>query len=225
MSIFNDIVSIWRSEDLLSQAWDESREMLEFSEDMFSSAVKYLRRGVKIKKLKKLKKEDKKINEFQQNVRKKVVTHFSVSKNIDNLPNGLVLLNMVIDVERLGDYTKNILDMAIYYPEALVSEELLPELNTLENEVRLRFQKTCESIGRQDIVLAEHLLKTHQESLAIDSDNILHNCISCKIDFENNKQATVVPLCARYLKRIGSHLKNISTTMINPYEYIGYKKQ
>ena len=225
MSIFNDIVSIWRSEDLLSQAWDESREMLEFSEDMFSSAVKYLRRGVKIKKLKKLKKEDKKINEFQQNVRKKVVTHFSVSKNIDNLPNGLVLLNMVIDVERLGDYTKNILDMAIYYPEALVSEELLPELNTLENEVRLRFQKTCESIGRQDIVLAEHLLKTHQESLAIVSDNIVHNCISGKIDLENNKQATVVPLYARYLKRIGSHLKNISTTMVNPYEYIGYKKQ
>ena len=225
MSIFNDIVSIWRSEDLLSQAWDESREMLEFSEDMFSSAVKYLRRGVKIKKLKKLKKEDKKINEFQQNVRKKVVTHFSVSKNIDNLPNGLVLLNMVIDVERLGDYTKNILDMAIYYPEALVSEELLPELNTLEHEVKLRFQKTCESIGRQDIVLAEHLLKTHQETLAIVSDNIVHNCISGKIDFENNKQATVVPLYARYLKRIGSHLKNISTTMINPYEYIGYKKQ
>ena len=225
MSIFNDIVSIWRSEDLLSQAWDESREMLEFSEDMFSSAVKYLRRGVKIKKLKKLKKEDKKINEFQQNVRKKVVTHFSVSKNIDNLPNGLVLLNMVIDVERLGDYTKNILDMAIYYPEALVSEELLPELNTLENEVRLRFQKTCESIGRQDIVLAEHLLKTHQESLAIVSDNIVHNCISGKIDLENNKQATVVPLYARYLKRIGSHLKNISTTMVNPYEYIGYRKQ
>ena len=225
MSIFNDIVSIWKSEDLLSQAWDESREMLEFSEDMFSSAVKYLRRGVKIKKLKKLKKEDKKINEFQKNVRKKVVTHFSVSKNIDNLPNGLVLLNMVIDVERLGDYTKNILDMAIYYPEALVSEELLPELNTLENEVRLRFQKTCESIGRQNIVLAEHLLNTHQESLAIVSDNIVHNCISGKIDFENNNQATVVPLYARYLKRIGSHLKNISTTMINPYEYIGYKKQ
>ena len=225
MSIFKDIVSIWKSEDLLSQAWEESREMLEFSEDMFSSAIKYLSRGVKIKKLKKLKKEDKKINEFQQNVRKKVVTHFAVSKNIDNLPNGLVLLNMVIDIERLGDYTKNILDMAIYYPEALVSEELLPELNTLENEVVSRFQKTCESVGRQDVVLAKHLLKTHQKSLAIVSDNIVHNCISGKIDFENNKQATVVPLYARYLKRIGSHLKNISTTMINPYEYIGYKKQ
>ena len=184
-----------------------------------------MRRGVKIKKLKKLKKEDKKINEFQQNVRKKVVTHFSVSKNIDSLPNGLVLLNMVIDVERLGDYTKNILDMAIHYPEALVSEELLPDLNALENEAMSRFQKTCESVGRQDLVLAEKLLKTHQKSLAILSDDIVHNCISGKIDFKDNKEATVVPLYARYLKRIGSHLKNISTTMVNPYEYIGYKKQ
>ena len=67
---------------------------------------------------------------------------------------------MVIDVERLGDYTKNILDMAIHYPEALVSEELLPDLNVLENEVMSRFQKTCESVGRQDLVLAEKLLKT-----------------------------------------------------------------
>ena len=115
--------------------------------------------------------------------------------------------------------------MAIYYPEALVSEELLPDLNTLENEVVSRFQKTCEAAGRQDLVLAEKLLETHQESLAIVSDDIVHNCISGKIDFENNKQATVVPLYARYLKRIGSHLKNISTTMVNPYEYIGYKKQ
>ena len=127
MSIFKDLVSIWNSEDLLSQAWDKSREMMALSEDMFSSAIKYMRRGAKIKKLKKLKKEDKKINEFQQNVRKKVVTHFSVSKNVDSLPNGLVLLHMVIDVELLGDYTRNLLDMAIYYPEPLVSEDLLPD--------------------------------------------------------------------------------------------------
>ena len=51
MSIFKDLVSIWNSEDLLSQAWDESREMMALSEDMFSSAIKYMRRGAKIKKL------------------------------------------------------------------------------------------------------------------------------------------------------------------------------
>ena len=39
MSIFKDLVSIWNSEDLLSQAWDESREMMALSEDMFSLSL------------------------------------------------------------------------------------------------------------------------------------------------------------------------------------------
>ena len=69
------------------------------------------------------------------------------------------------------------------------------------------------------------LRKNIYNNVYVVSDNIVHNCISGKIDLENNKQATVVPLYARYLKRIGSHLKNISTTMVNPYEYIGYRKQ
>ena len=59
MSIFKDIVSIWRSEDLLSQAWDESREMIALSEDMFSSAIKYLRRCIN-KKVEKTKKRGQK---------------------------------------------------------------------------------------------------------------------------------------------------------------------
>jgi hypothetical protein len=32
-----------------------------------------------------------------------------------------------------------------------------------------------------------------------------------------------VSLYARYLKRVGAHLKNITTTITNPYEHIGYK--
>ena len=224
MSVFKEIVSIWKSEDLLSQSWNDSIEMMLISEDMFSSAIKYLRRGESIKKLKKLKKEDRKINGFQQNVRKKVVTHFSVSKNIDSLPNGLVLLNMVIDIERLGDYTKNILDMAIHYPEPLISEELLGDLKSIEDEVLSRFRKTVQSIKDQDNKLAEELLSTHQKFLALASDNVVHKCISGELTFKDNKEATVVPLYARYLKRVGSHLKNITTTIVNPYEYIGYKK-
>jgi hypothetical protein len=30
-------------------------------------------------------------------------------------------------------------------------------------------------------------------------------------------------LYSRYLKRVGAHLKNITTTITNPYEHIGYK--
>ena len=34
-----------------------------------------------------------------------------------------------------------------------------------------------------------------------------------------------IALYARYLKRIGSHLKNITTTVINPIDSIGYQSK
>ena len=115
MAMFDRVISLWKSEDLLSQAWEESFEMMVLSNEMFSAAIRYLRRGEKIKTLKNLKKRDREINEFQKSVRKKVVTHFSISQKVEDFPSGLVLLNIVVDVERLGDYTKNILDLAIHY--------------------------------------------------------------------------------------------------------------
>ena len=110
--MFDKVITLWKSEDLLSQAWEESFKMMVLSNEMFNAAIKYLRRGEKIKTLKNLKKRDREINEFQKSVRKKVVTHFSISQKVEDFPSGLVLLNIVVDVERLGDYTKNILDLA-----------------------------------------------------------------------------------------------------------------
>ena len=39
MTIFKELINIWKSDDLLSQAWDESIEMLRFSEKIFDKSV------------------------------------------------------------------------------------------------------------------------------------------------------------------------------------------
>ncbi len=78
MSIFREIVRLWKIEDLLFQAWDESYQMMTLSNEVFNTAISYLRDGKDIKTLKNLKKRDQEINAFQKNVRKKVVTHFSI---------------------------------------------------------------------------------------------------------------------------------------------------
>ena len=146
MAMFDRVISLWKSEDLLSQAWEESFQMMVLSNEMFSAAIRYLRRGEKIKILKNLKKRDREINEFQKSVRKKVVTHFSISQKVEDFPNGLVLLNIVVDVERLGDYTKNILDLAIHYPDPLVSEDCLNSLKEIEDDILSRFTDTLTAI-------------------------------------------------------------------------------
>lgn len=222
MAIFDRVISLWKSEDLLSQAWEDSFQMMVLSNEMFSAAIRYLRRGEKIKTLKNLKKRDREINEFQKSVRKKVVTHFSVSQKVEDFPSGLVLLNIVVDVERLGDYTKNILDLAIYYPDPLVSEDCLGSLKKIEDDIQSRFADTLVAIEKQDEKLAKKLLKSYRKSFSNISDKIVNNGISGKQEYKDQKEAAAVTLYARYLKRIGGHLKNITTTMLNPYEEIGY---
>ena len=221
--MFDRVISLWKSEDLLSQAWEESFEMMVLSNEMFSAAIRYLRRGEKIKTLKNLKKRDREINEFQKSVRKKVVTHFSISQNVEDFPSGLVLLNIVVDVERLGDYTKNILDLAIHYPDALVSEDCLGSLKEIEDDILSRFTDTLTAIEQQDEKLAKKLLKSYRKSFSNVSDKIVNDGISGKQEYKDQKEAASVTLYARYLKRVGGHLKNITTTMLNPYEEIGYR--
>lgn len=224
MSIFREIVNLWKSEDLLSQAWDESYKMMMLSNEMFTQAIKYLREGENDETIRMLKKRDVEINTFQRDVRKKVVTHYAISQDIEDLPNGLVLLNMVVDVERVGDYTKNILDLALNHPNIIKSEEFSEDLYHVEQEVISRFSKTLEAIHTQDSDVARSMMVSYKETLTSISDDIVNGCISGEITLGDESKTVSLALYARYLKRIGAHLKNITTVLINPFDAVGYKQ-
>ena len=72
MAIFTDVVNLWKSNDLLSQAWDESYNMIRLSNKIFGKAVFFLKNGANKSEIKTLKKLDQEINNFQKNVRKKL---------------------------------------------------------------------------------------------------------------------------------------------------------
>ena len=146
MSVFSDLVNIWKSEDSLSQAWSESNNMLHLSHDMFNDAVDALRSGEKNKVIKSIKLRDEKINDYHREIRKKVVTYYSVSKDVTNIDSGLVLINTVVDIERIGDYSKNILDLAKNYPKKFVSEKFSEDLRIIEKAVIGRFSSTIKAV-------------------------------------------------------------------------------
>ena len=224
MSVFKDIVKLWNSDNLLAQAWDESYKMMMLSNEIFTQAIKYLREGENKDTIKALKKRDIEINIFQRDVRKKVVTHYAISQDIDDLPNGLVLLNMVVDVERVGDYTKNILDLALNHSNMIKSEEFSEDLYHVEQEVISRFSKTLEAIHTQDADVARSMMVSYKETLTSVLDDIVNGCISGKITLGDESKTVSLALYARYLKRIGAHLKNITTVLINPFDAVGYKQ-
>ena len=224
MSVFKDLVNIWKSEDSLSQAWASSNEMLTLSHVMFTDAIDALRSGEKNKVIKSIKQRDTDINEYHRDIRKKVVTYYSISKDVTNIHSGLVLINMVVDIERVGDYTKNILDLAKHYPEKLISENISDDLRVIERAVIGRFGDTIRAVEKMDEEIPKDLIKSYRNDLGKLSDNLVACSISGDLQIGEEHKASSMVLYARYLKRIGAHLKNITSVVVNPFESVGYKK-
>ena len=222
MSVFKNLVNIWKSEDSLSQAWASSNEMLTLSHVMFTDAIGALRSGEKNKVIKSIKQRDTDINKYQRDIRKKVVTYYSISKDVTNLDSGLVLINMVVDIERIGDYTKNILDLAKHHPKKFVSEKISDDLRVVEKAVIERFGNTIKAVKEMDEEVAKELIKSYRSDLGKLSDNLVASSISGKLQIGEEHKASSMVLYARYLKRIGAHLKNITSVVVNPFESIGY---
>ena len=224
MSLFKDVINLWKADDLLSQSWDESYKMLNLSHEIFQQALIYLRNGENIDTLKALKKRDKEINEYQRDVRRKVLTHYAVEQDTSNMADGLILINMVVDIERIGDYCKNILDLAINHDQSIKSSEISEDLAMIEEEAKSRFEKTIQAIQAQDVEIAQSLMEGYKEQMTGKSDEIVNGILKDELHFGSEARTASIALYARYLKRIGAHLKNITTTLVNPFDAIGYKE-
>ena len=224
MSLFKDVINLWKADDLLSQSWDESYKMLNLSHEIFQQALIYLRNGENIDTLKTLKMRDKEINEFQRDVRRKVLTHYAVEQDTSNMADGLILINMVVDIERIGDYCKNILDLAINHDQSIKSSEVSEDLAMIEEEVKSRFEKTIQAIQAQDVEIAQSLMEGYKEQMTGKADEIVNGILKDELHFGSEARTASIALYTRYLKRIGAHLKNITTTLVNPFDAIGYKE-
>ena len=224
MTIFKDILGIWKSDNLLAQAWDDSLKMLSISNDIFVQSIQYFNSGENIDAVKALKKEDQTINDYYQLVRRKVLTHYSIDKPPVETSGGLTLVNMVVDIERIGDYCKNISDLTLMRDGPMDFGELSDDIKSIEQEVESRFIKTIQAIENQDEALAEDLLNNYKKMVTKISDRIVKDIASGRIQFPDSSQGASIALYSRYLKRIGAHLKNITSTIVNPYDKIGYNQ-
>ena len=224
MTIFKDILGIWKSDNLLAQAWDDSLKMLSISNDIFVQSIQYFNSGENIDAVNALKKEDQTINDYYQLVRRKVLTHYSIDKPPVETAGGLTLVNMVVDIERIGDYCKNISDLTLMRDGPMDFGELSDDIKSIEQEVESRFTKTIQAIENQDEALAEDLLNNYKKMVTKVSDRIVKDIASGRIQFPDSSQGASIALYSRYLKRIGAHLKNITSTIVNPYDKIGYNQ-
>ena len=219
--MFKQIFEIFKSDSLYEQALSECHEMLDIDLQMFKASIKSLRESDTAEINIDIYAMDKKINEFERDVRRKVMTHLAVGGKED-LGSGLVLVSVVIDIERIGDYTKNIYDLAVNHPKKLNGgsiENRLKEIETISYDL---FEESIDAFKNQNIEKARDLMGQYKENISSQCDAITNDIILGRIDDLNSSNSTAVGLYARYLKRVSAHSRNLISSIVNPFERIGY---
>jgi phosphate transport system protein len=215
--MFKQLISILKKGDLVSQALDDTNNMLQKSEQLYNEAVKALlankSAGFDIYEL------DREINSLEKKIRRKVLEHLSINPQQDIVAS-LVLTSIVIDVERIGDYSKNIYELHDLYgkPEKIILEKMLTESS---KNITIVFEKVKRVFISGD---SEDALALMKELNAIKKqyDRYVFEVASVK---ECSARTTITNvLFSRYLKRVCAHLENITSSIANPFDMIGFYK-
>ena len=146
------IREVFRGESLLDQAYDETVAILGIARDMTATASDSLRRTSGADPALEIFKTDKSINKYERETRRRVLTHMAVSTAADLAP-ALVLTSIVIDVERIGDYAKNIVELAVAHPDPLHASDYEERLRALEERVRQGFDRVSQALRERENVL------------------------------------------------------------------------
>lgn len=219
--MWKDILSLFKGGGLCQEAFEEALLMLETSHGMFKDAVGALHeRGVLVDDIYK---RDRQLNKFERSVRRKVVTHLSVSSKPD-VNMGLVITAIVIDIERIGDYAKNISELAVGLEEPFDALELDEEVRRLEAAVDENFTDLPPALQESDEERARGILKRHKEVTG-SVERHLAALREGRALIGDSGRAVTTALYLRYLKRMSAHLKNVATSVVNPYHRIGFREK
>jgi phosphate uptake regulator len=218
--MFKQLFKIFKSKSLLDKAYSRSFEMLDLTYEMFVKSKKSLREKTDADHEINISEMDIKVNKFERKVRRKVFRHLAISGNED-LYSGLVLISIIIDLERIGDYTKNIAELAANFPMKLQAGEKEEDFKKIETAVEDIFKRTRQCFEVGDNEDAEKLIR---EYIWINRlcDEIALNYIKDPNKNISSSEAVTLALYIRYLKRINSHLQNIATSIVNPFDRIGF---
>ena len=219
--MLKEIFELFKSDSLNKQALDECYEMLDIVKEMFNESINTLRKSDTADIPIDIYAMDKKINEFERDVRRKVMTHLAVGGKED-LATGLVLVSVVIDIERMGDYTKNIYDLAVQHPKKLVAGNYEKELSEIEDATVNFLNETIDAFKNQDIEKSRELMENYKTDISSTSSNIVNGIVSNKNNEFSPDVAGALCLYARYLKRMAAHSRNLISSIVNPFERIGY---
>ncbi len=159
---------------------------------------------------------DRRVNEAEREIRRELVVHAGVHGGFD-APPVLIYMSIVKDVERIGDYAKNLYDIAA---DGVVLDrgELMTEMLELRGNISTLISDVAEVFGQRDTDRARELFQ-YGDGLQDDFDRRVSDLVTGRI---GEPYAVAYALTYRYLKRIVAHLMNVLSAVVMPVDRLDY---
>lgn len=160
---------------------------------------------------------DKRINAAEREVRRDLVVHVSVRSTSSDVPMILAYMAVAKDVERIGDYAKNIYDLADQGVDLSEADDL-EQLTSYRERVSLLISQTAQTFldratddARTYLAEADVLLKEY--------DGLINQSLASE---KPSSYGVPRALYFRYLKRVTAHLMNVLTALTMPVDQLAY---
>ena len=208
--------------NVIEEARSDCLRMLATGHEMFNLVVQTLERDLDVHVREKVAAMDKTINAEQQDVRKKIYEHLALSRARDLLQ-GLQLMIIVVDLERIGDYGKNMAEVVDMLPDKMSFGEYEDRYRQVQQGTLELFDLTRDALANGDEDKAREVLRRY-DTISKICDGTLKEVITAEGygDCVDKGKLGLV-LLLRYMKRVSAHLKNIASAVINPFHRIGYR--
>jgi phosphate uptake regulator len=155
---------------------------------------------------------DHRVNESEREIRRELVVHASVHGGVDT-PAVLVYMSIVKDIERVGDYAKNLVDLALDGADFSAVPDV-EEWRSLSAEISGYVTDTAAAFQARDARTSHRLLRRGSELLDLFDDRV-----SALVRGDDaGAQGVARALAHRYLKRVVAHLMNVLSAVVMPLD-------
>ena len=217
--MLQELLRIFRGDDPLSKVADDFALMLNLTREMSHSAGQiFFGEDHDENAQDRVHKTDAEVNELERVIRRSLMTHLAIPGNSADAPYSLLLMSLVKDVERLGDYAKNLSEIVEIGPDVLPEGAELDELKLIRKNVESTYQVCANVVLSSRQGEAAELIQQGRET-ARQCDGLITTI--GKSDYDASTTTAYI-LGTRYYKRINAHVLNVLSSVVMPLDKVDY---
>ena len=217
--MLREFLSLFKSDDAVARMGEGFDTMLELTRELIIVAGRhFFDERPSADERTDILRRDVKVNKLERRIRKQVIAHLTLTDRGRQAPYGLLLMSLVKDVERIGDYAKNIVEVVDFSPGPLPDDDCVAELREIRTGVEQVFEATAQVVDDSDLARAGDLIRQGRE-LVRRADTLVTRIARSNYDAST---ASGLVLGTRYYKRIGAHVLNVLSSVVMPLHKIDY---